>query len=38
MSAFVVFDIDIHDVARYQDFMTAVKSAVAAAGARYLSA
>ena len=36
MSAFVVFDVDIHDSARYQDFMTAVKPALAAAGARYL--
>jgi len=37
MSAFVVFDVDILDIARYQDFMTAVKPALAAAGARYLA-
>jgi len=37
MSAFVVFDVDIHDVARYQDYMKMVKPALAAAGARYLA-
>ncbi len=37
MSAFVVFDGEIRDMARYQDFMTAVKPALAAAGARYLA-
>ena len=37
MSAFVVFDVEIRDPARYQDFMTAVKPALAAAGARYLA-
>ena len=37
MSAFVVFDVDIHNAARYQDYMTAVKPALAAAGARYLA-
>jgi uncharacterized protein (DUF1330 family) len=37
MSAFVCFDVDILDIARYQDFMTAVKPALAAAGARYLA-
>jgi uncharacterized protein (DUF1330 family) len=37
MGAFVIFDVDIHNAARYQDFMTAVKPALAAAGARYLA-
>lgn len=36
MSAFVVVDVEIRDSARYRDFMTAVKPALAAAGARYL--
>jgi len=37
MSAFVVFDVEIHNDARYQDFMAAVKPALTAAGARYLA-
>jgi uncharacterized protein (DUF1330 family) len=37
MSAFDVFDVEIRDPARYQDFMAAVKPALAAAGARYLA-
>lgn len=37
MKAYVVFDVDIHDMARYQDFVTAVGPAVTAAGARYLA-
>jgi uncharacterized protein (DUF1330 family) len=37
MSAFVIFDVEIHDPARYQVFMAAVKPALAAAGARYLA-
>jgi uncharacterized protein (DUF1330 family) len=37
MSAFVVFDVEIRDPARYQDFMAAVKPALHAAGARYLA-
>jgi uncharacterized protein (DUF1330 family) len=37
MSAYVVFDVDIRDAARYQDFMKAVKPALEAAGARYLA-
>ncbi len=37
MSAFVIFDVEIHDLARYQVFMAAVKPALAAAGARYLA-
>lgn len=37
MSAFVIFDVEIHDLARYQVFMAAVKPALTAAGARYLA-
>ena len=33
MGAFVVFDVEIGDLARYQGFITAVKPALAAAGA-----
>jgi uncharacterized protein (DUF1330 family) len=37
MSAYVVFDVDIRDMTRYQDFMKQVKPALEAAGARYLA-
>ena len=37
MSAYVIFDVEIHDMARYQAFMQGVKPALEAAGARYLS-
>lgn len=37
MSAYVVFDVDIGDMSRYQDFMKQVKPALEAAGARYLA-
>ena len=37
MSAFVVFDVEIRDLARYQDFIARVKPALTAAGARYLA-
>jgi uncharacterized protein (DUF1330 family) len=37
MSAFVIFDVDIHDATRYQEFMQGVKPALEAAGARYLA-
>jgi uncharacterized protein (DUF1330 family) len=37
MSAYVVFDVDIRDAARYQEFTKAVKPALEAAGARYLA-
>lgn len=37
MSAYVVFDVDIRDMSRYQDFMKQVKPALEAAGARYLA-
>ena len=37
MAAYAIFDVEIRDPARYQDFMTQVKPALAAAGARYLA-
>lgn len=37
MPAYVIFDVEIRDLARYQDFMTAVKPALQDAGARYLA-
>lgn len=37
MSAYVIFDVEIRDMARYQAFMQGVKPALEAAGARYLS-
>ena len=37
MSAYVVFDVEIRDMSRYQDFMKQVKPALDAAGARYLA-
>jgi len=33
----VVFDVEIRDMSRYQDFMKQVKPALDAAGARYLA-
>ncbi len=37
MSAYVIFDVEIRDAVRYQDFMQQVKPALEAAGARYLA-
>lgn len=37
MPAYVIFDVDIRDMDRYQDFMKQVKPALEAAGARYLA-
>ena len=37
MTAHVIFDVEIRDMARYQDFMKGVKPALDAAGARYLA-
>lgn len=37
MAAYVIFDVEIRDPNRYQDFMTKVKPALAEAGARYLA-
>ena len=37
MSAFVIFDVEIRDPERYQDFMRQVKPALEAAGAKDLA-
>jgi uncharacterized protein (DUF1330 family) len=37
MTTYVIFDVEIRDFARYQDFMNGVKPAIEAAGARYLA-
>jgi uncharacterized protein (DUF1330 family) len=37
MPAYVLFDVDIRDPVRYQDFMNSVKPALEDAGARYLA-
>ena len=37
MPAYVIFDVDISDMARYQEFMAGVKPALEAADARYLA-
>jgi uncharacterized protein (DUF1330 family) len=37
MSAYVIFDVEIRDPVRFQDFMAGVKPAIEAAGARYLA-
>ena len=37
MSAFVIFDVEISDPVRYQEFMQGVKPALEQAGARYLA-
>jgi uncharacterized protein (DUF1330 family) len=37
MSAYVIFDVNIRDMAAYQQFMAGVKPALDAAGARYLA-
>lgn len=37
MAKYVVFDVDIFDISRYQDFMSAVKPALEVAGGRYLA-
>ena len=37
MSAYVIFDVEIRDLERYQAFMQGVKPALEAAGARYLA-
>lgn len=36
MPAYVIFDVDIRDADQYRAFMTAVKPALEAVGARYL--
>ncbi|WP_286240198.1 DUF1330 domain-containing protein [Neptuniibacter halophilus] len=37
MSAYAIFDVDIYDLERYQEFMTRVKPVLEASGGRYLS-
>jgi uncharacterized protein (DUF1330 family) len=37
MSAYVIFDVDIRDAAKYQEFMAGVKPALEKAGAKYLA-
>lgn len=37
MTTYVIFDVEIRDMVRYQDFMSGVKPAIEAAGARYLA-
>ena len=37
MSAYVIFDVDISDSKQYQEFMSGVKPALEAAGAKYLA-
>lgn len=37
MAAYVIFDVDIRDPERYQEFMSGVEPALEMAGARYLA-
>ena len=37
MAAYVIFDVDIRDPKRYQEFMSGVKPALEMAGAKYLA-
>lgn len=37
MSAYVIFDVEIHDPTMYQEFMKGVRPALEAAGGRYLA-
>jgi hypothetical protein len=37
MNAYVIFDVEIHDLVRYQEFMKAVQPAVEAAVGKYLA-
>ena len=37
MAAYVIFDVEISDLKRYQEFMAGVKPALEKAGARYLA-
>ena len=36
MSAYVIFDVEIRDMSKYQEFVSGVKPAIEAAGAKYL--
>jgi uncharacterized protein (DUF1330 family) len=37
MNAYVIFDVEIHDLVRYQEFMKAVQPALEAAVGKYLA-
>ncbi|WP_432696093.1 DUF1330 domain-containing protein [Marinobacterium sp. YM272] len=37
MSAYAIFDVDIYDPKRYQDFMSQVKPVIESCGGKYLS-
>lgn len=37
MSAYVIFDVEIRDATKFQEFMNGVKPAIESAGARYLA-
>ena len=37
MAAYVIFDVDIRDPQKYQEFMSGVKPALEADGAKYLA-
>lgn len=37
MTAYAIFDVKIHDMTKYQEFMAGVKPALEAAGGRYLA-
>jgi uncharacterized protein (DUF1330 family) len=37
MSAYAIFDVDIRDMKKYQEFMAGVKPALERAGAKYLA-
>ena len=37
MTVYVIFDVEIRDMSKYQEFMTGVKPAIEQAGAKYLA-
>lgn len=37
MAAYVIFDVEIYDFERYQDFMSRVKPAIESSGGKYLA-
>ena len=37
MAAYLIFDVEINDMARYQEYMAVIKPALEAVGARYLA-
>jgi uncharacterized protein (DUF1330 family) len=36
VAAYAIFDVDVHDMERYREFMVRVKPAIEAAGGKYL--